>query len=246
MITPIPNPRTRGNSAFTLIELLVVITIIGILASIAIPVFSNAQRNAIFTKAFGEARGIGLALAQYANDNDGRFPLNYDANLNGIEDPGETTPVANSNQAFRMLLAGGFINREKVFSIQGDPWITVTVDDRFRPLTSQALRPGENSYAYIRGLTNISDGSWPLMANAFAGSGGIVSSPIYAATGPGGVFQGRKCIVIRVDGSAENGLKPNPNASFVVNRPGTSQNFFVATTDATDPWLTGAVALNPE
>jgi prepilin-type N-terminal cleavage/methylation domain-containing protein len=244
MITSIQKFRARGNLAFTLIELLVVITIIGILASIAIPVFGNAQRNAVFIRALAEARGIGLALAQYANDNDGRFPLNYDSNLDGILDAGETTPVSNSNQAFRMLLAGGFINRERVFAIQGDPWITVTVDDRFKPLTTQALRAGENSYAYVRGLTNISDGAWPLMANAFAGSGGVVSNPQYAATGLGGVFQGRKCIVIRVDGSAEKDLKPD--ASFVVNRPGTAQNFFVANTDATDPWLTGAVVLNPQ
>ncbi len=243
-MTLIQKYRTHQRSAFTLIELLVVITIIGILASIAIPVFGNVQRNAVFTRALSEARGIGLALAQFANDNDGRFPLNYDANLNGIEDPGETTPVANSNQAFRMLLAGGFINREKVFSIQGDPWITVTPDDRFKPLTTQALRDGENSYAYIRGLTNISDGAWPLMANAFAGSAGVVSNPVYASTGVGGIFQGRKCIVIRVDGSAEKDLKPN--ASFVVTRPGTSKNFFVPDTDATDPWLTGAAALNPQ
>ncbi|MEO8045060.1 MAG: type II secretion system protein [Spartobacteria bacterium] len=59
---------TRG---FTLIELLVVITIIAILASIALPVFSSVQEKARITQDLNNLRQLGIATQTYLNDNDG-------------------------------------------------------------------------------------------------------------------------------------------------------------------------------
>ena len=70
--TPIPMKNT--HSAFTLIELLVVITIIAILASIALPVFNGVTERANQTKDLSNAKQIGLALKLFASDNNGAFP----------------------------------------------------------------------------------------------------------------------------------------------------------------------------
>src|SRR5947207_11661054 len=57
--------------AFTLIELLVVIAVIGILATIAYPVYTGVLERAKVTKDMSNLRQIGLATQTYMNDHDG-------------------------------------------------------------------------------------------------------------------------------------------------------------------------------
>lgn len=64
--------RYRG---FTLIELLVVIAIIAILAAILFPVFARARENARRTSCLSNTKQLGLAMMQYVQDYDERYPI---------------------------------------------------------------------------------------------------------------------------------------------------------------------------
>ena len=58
------------KSAFTLIELLVVISIIAILASIAVPVFGKAMEKGKATNCAANLRQLGMGTVAYLNDNE--------------------------------------------------------------------------------------------------------------------------------------------------------------------------------
>lgn len=65
-------PKTiRG---FTLIEIMIVSTIIGVLASIAIPKFAQLIRKSQEAATLGQLGGVRSALTIYYADNEGRFP----------------------------------------------------------------------------------------------------------------------------------------------------------------------------
>jgi len=70
------------RNGFTLIELLVVIAIIAILAAILFPVFARAREKARQSSCQSNEKQISLAILQYVQDYDERFPL-FDHRLNG-------------------------------------------------------------------------------------------------------------------------------------------------------------------
>jgi len=63
-----------AKRGFTLIELLVVIAIIAILAAILFPVFAKAREKARQSSCLNNVKQMALALLQYSQDFDERFP----------------------------------------------------------------------------------------------------------------------------------------------------------------------------
>jgi prepilin-type N-terminal cleavage/methylation domain-containing protein len=175
------------RSAFTLIELLVVISIIAVLAGISIPVYQSVMIAGQQADAMANARGIGLALHMHANDNGGSFPRGE----NFYEEVIQT-----SNDAYRSLVPT-YIDREETFAVAKSP-VGPSADNRVGT-AAQILEPGENHWAYVEGLNAGSNSSWPLVVDGTAGNGTYTT----VEGDPGGVWAGKKAVLIRVDNSAE-------------------------------------------
>src|SRR5688500_1827787 len=104
--------KVSKTTAFTLIELLVVISIIAILAGIALPVFGAVQVKGAQTKALSNAKQIGTSLRLYAVDNNGTYP-SYTLEANG-KPASPPVLVTTSNVAFAQLIPD-YLPNEDIF-----------------------------------------------------------------------------------------------------------------------------------
>ncbi|HXA09619.1 MAG TPA: type II secretion system protein [Chthoniobacterales bacterium] len=231
----------KTDSAFTLIELLVVITIIAILASIALPVFNGVTERANQTKDLSNAKQVALALKVFATDNNGFFPSKSPSG-----DYNSATPLAAgavSNDAFWWLFPN-YLQSEDVFAVASSQWSPASPDNKTDPATAttrvDTLKAGENTYSYVLGLTDTSNAAFPLLADGFS-----QATPIAYETSKslkGGVWAGKKAIVIFCDASGQI-VKVDSNTPHVVKRP-TGENLFASAAD----WLdaTANPVINPQ
>src|ERR1700677_3167728 len=163
MKTPMPTKQPAipafiktARSAFTLIELLVVITIIAILAGIALPVFTSVQVKGAQTKALSNAKQIALALRLYASDNNGIYP-----SFTLQSGQPTTTTVSDSNTAFAQLFPT-YVQQEAIFWLSKSAWCTPNPPNELQdnpPLDTPVLTlaSGENEWAYVRFLSDSSN-----------------------------------------------------------------------------------------
>jgi prepilin-type N-terminal cleavage/methylation domain-containing protein len=222
--------KASKTDAFTLIELLVVISIIAILAGIALPVFGSVQIKGAQTKALSNAKQIGTGMRLYAVDNNGTYPSYTIDPATGR--PG-TTLVASANEAFAQLIPD-YLPNEDIFWLTKSGWCKPTPPDNKMDAAAgvwaNTLAAGENEWAYVPGLNDTSNPSFPLIADGF--EAGSESAPKYVAgeTLPGGVWKGKNAIVVRCDtsGSVMKVKQAGLIVSGPVNDPaGTEANIFV-------------------
>ena len=224
-------PLSRG---FTLIELLVVITIIAILAGIALPVFTQVQIKAAQTKALANGKQIGLACKLFAGDYNGTYPCVLDSST--LKPITGVPPDANTALA---ELIPDYIPDEKIFWLSQDKGYCNPgepdgkIDSPQVYPHSQTLARGENHWGYVPGLSETSVSNFPLIADPSISNGAGVYSQSEAARG--GTWKAKKAIIIRVDGSGavENISKKAP---YVV--PGPNETITDILAPATG-WLDG-------
>ena len=78
----------------------------GPLFGLAIPAFKSVQEKSRQVQACNNARRIIVALHAYAKDHEGKYP------------EGST-----SNEAFRELFRGGYVDDKRIFSAPASPFI---------------------------------------------------------------------------------------------------------------------------
>jgi prepilin-type N-terminal cleavage/methylation domain-containing protein len=224
---------TSKQNAFTLIELLVVISIIAILAGIALPVFGEVQIRGAQTKALSNAKQVGLACKLFAQDYDGNFPL--------WTTPATRTGVPSDANAALQVLIPDYIPDKGVFSIPKSAYCRRTGAAG----VATQLNAGDNEWAYVIGLSDTSNSRFPLLADGFAAGG---TTYVADDTQPGGVWKGKKAVVIRVDISGAVETCYNAGGTYSVKRDDNpTSNAFTPDPGSTPPWLsgTGISVLNP-
>ncbi len=241
--------RRRG---FTLIELLIVIAVIAILASFALPAFLGVQERAKQTKDLSNGKQIVLALRQFALDNNGTFPQTGPA----AAYPGTTLVKGDVSNDALWWLFPTYLTDEFIFAVPGSQWNVPGPDGVMDPAGSAArantLKLGENGYAYTLGLNDTSDAGFPLLEDGMVSGADIPWPYTTDKTLKGGVWGGKKAVVIFVDGSGSVSTCSDLSAgatSPTVFRPGsTVDSIFEQSTDAAVTWLntTNNPILQPE
>jgi len=78
----------KKQHGFTLLELMIVVVLVGLLASIAYPIFSGFVDRARRAKVMGDMGQIQIALAKFLTDTNGALPVSLVAvGLNTLRDP---------------------------------------------------------------------------------------------------------------------------------------------------------------
>ena len=178
--------KLKANS-FTLVELLVVISIIGLLAGLAVPAIQGGLDKAKQQVDVSNIRQCGMIAFSYANDNEGNFN-------------GTNTNTVSSTAFFTNLVALGQLNSTKILA--GNGYIAA--------LATNNIQANNIAWGYNNPLTTSDDGNLPLFISKNFGSGNAFSNVSIAASTVG--WKSKGIVVYRVGNSAEF-IKPGTGGS---------------------------------
>ncbi|WP_397385508.1 type II secretion system protein, partial [Prosthecobacter sp.] len=186
--------KTKRNQAFTLIELLVVITIIAILASLAVPAFTMVQTQGNQMKGVNNCKQVILALKQFSKDNNSQYP-------DSVANPLTGSMAQSANDAYRYMIQEQIVTDERIFGCPAG----YNPDNNIgqAPNYGNALMPGENHWAMTGNQTDTTVGNMPIV---FENPTSISWPPLWNADvagqiAPGRTWPGGKIIIGRNDGS---------------------------------------------
>lgn len=198
--------KLKANS-FTLVELLVVISIIGLLAGLAVPAIQGGLDKAKQQVDVSNIRQCGIVAFSYANDNEG----NYN---------GTNTNAITSTAFFTNLVSLGVLNSTKILAGNGYT----------AALTTNSILVNNIAWGYNSGLTASDDGNLPLFISKNVGASLQTFSniPISAATVG---WKSKGIVVFRIGNNAEF-IKPGTAGS----TPGNVTISGVASNLSTTTW----------
>lgn len=233
------------SAAFTLIELLIVITIIAVLAGIALPAYNGVKERGDQTKDLSNAKQIALAMRQFAIDNNGAYPSKPPGSAGDYSAVPATPLPTTSNDAFWWLFPT-YLQSEQIFAVTGSAYTPSNPDNKLdaagASTRTDTLKAGENSYAYVVGLTDTSNPTFPIIADGFAAGGTTYDTN---KSNKGGVWAAKKAIVVFCDSSGQI-LRVDPTSKQVqrTNSAGAKVNMFAGATDWFD--ATNNPVVNPQ
>jgi len=109
-MTHIVRTRNAGKRAFTLVEILIVVVILGILAAIVIPQFTNASQEAAANSTRAQLQTIRAQVELYKMKNVGAFPTTsnlLDLSLLVTDGYLQSEPVNAQTQSATVVAVGG-------------------------------------------------------------------------------------------------------------------------------------------
>jgi hypothetical protein len=240
----------RSNKSFTvpsITEVIVLIVIPITLISLLPLAISLAQRRDRQIKDLSNGRQIALALKNFATDHNGYLPNKEPAT--DYETADELTTANKSNDAFWWLFPT-YLAREDIFTVPGSAWSPSPPDNKLDRAGSServdTLRQGECAYLYVSGLTEASNPEFPLLADA--GTAEDVTVYTNKRREKGGIWRGKKAIILFIDGSGRIMTVDDRQDSVAafVRRPGDANNIFDTSASTSDhPWLTTANLILP-